>query len=198
MRTAVLGLVLATSSMATADPLTLSVGAGVRQQSLHGELRATPEADPMVDPTDVAPAVDVMAGYRILPGLAIGGRFGISKFDVQKKWGRSSDGELFDGYERTPLDFALVVQLEYSRLWLSPWAGVQAMYAVDQSRFESDFSDRMSASDLTADWSSSLSYGATGGVDVLKRRSDRMTVFAGAQTGTGGYSAVTFGLGYRR
>ena len=196
-RTAILFVVLA-SSAASADRLTLSFGAGIREQSLHGDLQATPQAEPMVDPTDAAPALELMAGYRVLPGVAVGGRFGFSKIDVQKHWGHSSDGELLDGYERTPLDFSLAVQLEYRRLWLSPWVGVQAMYAADQSRYVDDRSGKMSASDISTDWSSSLSYGVTGGVDVLKNGDDRMTVFAGAQTGTGGYSAITFGIGYRR
>jgi hypothetical protein len=198
LRTALLCFVVGTSSAAAAEPLALTVAAGYRQQSLHGELQATPQADAMSNPKDTGAALEVMAGYRIMPGLVLGARFGVSRIDVEKEWGRSSSGPQYDGYLRTPIDTALVVQVEYSRLWLAPWIGVQAMHAVDQARSANETGGGESARDLSSDWSSSLSFGADAGVDVVQYAGNRVTVFAGAQSGTGGYSAFTVGLGYRR
>ncbi len=194
----VVGVVALAATPASADRFAVGVLTGLRQQSFHGTLQATPQATPMGDVTDAAPSLDVMAGVRLLPQLAIGARFGLSQVDVQRYWGHGSDYNDFDGYLRTPYDTSLFVQVEYGRAWLAPWFGVQSLHATDQARGESMFDGSSAARDLSDHWESSLSYGVTAGADVLVIHGNRVSLFSGAQGGTGGYSAVTFGVGYRR
>ena len=200
LRTAiVIGLLGLTTSAAAADRLTIAVWTGLREQSYRGKLQATPEAMPLGHVTDVGLALEVSGGYRILPMLAVGARLGLSQVNVQSYAGRSSCCTYRDGYLRTPIDASVVVQVEYSRVSLAPWIGLQAMDSVDETRVEpNDGHTSAGAFKLSSQWSSSLSYGATLAIDVYRTQGHRIALFAGAQSGTGDYSAVSFGLGYRR
>jgi hypothetical protein len=194
----IFGIVLA-ASPAAADRFTVGVWTGLREQSYRGKLQATPEAMPLGDVTDTAPALEVMGGVRILPMLAIGARFGISQVNVQSYAGQSSCCTDYDGYLRTPIDASVFVQVEYSRVSLAPWLGLQGMHSVDEDRLEpKDDYYTAKTFELSNNWSSALSYGATLAVDVYRTHGNRIALFAGAQGGMNGYSAISFGLGYRR
>ena len=191
----VLSLILA-SAVASADPITFGIGVGVRQQTLAQDLKASPQAAPIVDPSDTSASVTALVGYRVRPWLAVGARFGIGQLDVQKRWGYSSAGPEYDGYIRTPVDVALTAQLEWKRLWLAPWIGVQAMHEVDQNRVVDGVMD--GAYDVRNGWSTHLAVGVTAGVDVYEHAGNRVAIYVDVEHSTGGYSAVSFGLAYRR
>ena len=200
LRTAIaIGLLGLMTSSAAADRFTVGVWTGLREQSYRGTLQATPEAMPMGGVTDSAPALEVMGGVRLLPMLAVGARFGVSQVSVESYAGTSSCCTHYDGYLRTPIDASVFVQVEYGRVSLAPWIGLQRLHAVDEDRiYANDDYYTTKALELSSDWSSSLSYGATLAVDVYRTHGNRIALFAGTQGGTNGYSAITFGAGYRR
>ena len=191
--------VVTVSTVAFADTLAFGLGAGVRRQQLSRELKASPQADPIEDPSDTSASLTAMVGARVRPWLAIGGRISYGRLDAQKRWGRTSAGPAYDGYVRTPLDLAAVVQLEWKRLWLAPWAGLEAIHELDQNRTIPDAGDMEPTSyDLRSEWSAHLAGGLTFGVDVFAHGADRAALYVDLQHGTAGYSAVTLGAAYRR
>src|SRR5262245_44910614 len=110
MRRACVLVVILASAPALADPLTFAIGVGVREQIVARDLKASPEAAPMVDPTDLSASATALVGYRLRPDLALGLRLGLGRLDVEQEFGNRSGTSSRDGYIRMPVDLAATVQ----------------------------------------------------------------------------------------
>ena len=114
-------------------------------------------------------------------------------------------------YIIAPGDLGVSAQLEYGRLWIAPWLGVNVARThrtFTQTRCTVQPYCTTEPSTVDEAWDKNFAYGVVGGVDVFQHHAERVGMFIGLQShsvpddpqppASPGYISLTLGVGYRR
>lgn len=157
------------------------------------------------DGTDLAPALELGAAYRVNPTLAVGTHTRVSRVTGQY---REGDGRVSRAWDYTfwTADVGLAAQLTRGRMMLQPWVGAHVARGDALYEFRSD----IPGGDRTSDEELRPAPLLTGGVlisgDLLIGEPHRLALFLDVQISSSDesqrvahtYTGVTFGLAYRR
>lgn len=204
-RTAVvLSLVASFVATATAEPITVVLGAGMRVQrtakstmTINGI--ALPEEPGR---TDVGPGLSLALGYRLPASgrtqVALGVRAAFARMEWEDRDYGSYGYDWADVTRRYPLDLALSAQVVSGRWWATPWLGLQQT-RITRTTYDVPVGEPTPSSggrELSSVDERALSGGISVGYDLLRSRAGSLGLAIDGEA-TSRYAAIGLGLAYR-
>lgn len=184
-------------AMASAGPVALTIGTGMR-----GHL-SVPEPDilPLDENAPGGEVVGALIGtlaLRLPLGFAIGVHGGAS----WRSYRSAALGDLRSAsreFDLIPVDVGVTLEYALGRAWISPWIGRHyTRRTVSMTTCEFSTVIPSCSSDKATEWTNDrMSVGVTAGIDAWISGPHRVGVFVDLQTGTNDYSAISIGASYR-